>query len=73
MSDMTMTIGGMTCGHCVGAVRGALKDIDGVDVEHVSVGRATLRFDETKVSTVQITQAVEDEGYTVLEARQGQP
>ena len=68
MSKMTMTIGGMTCGHCVGAVSGALKSLEGVDVERVSVGKATLTYDEAKLSPSQIAQAVEEEGYTVLKA-----
>ena len=68
MSKMTMTIGGMTCGHCVGAVSGALKSLEGVDVERVSVGKATLEYDAAKLSPSQIAQAVEEEGYTVLKA-----
>lgn len=69
MSKMTVTIGGMTCGHCVSAVSGALKSLEGVDVEHVTLGKATLSYDEGKVAPAQIAQAVEDEGYTVLEAK----
>ena len=69
MSKLNMTIGGMTCGHCVSAVSGALKSLEGVDVERVSVGKATLNYDMSKTSPAEIAQAVEDEGYTVLEAK----
>jgi copper chaperone len=68
MSKMTMTIGGMTCGHCVSAVNGALKNLEGVEVERVTIGKATLSYDDARVSPTDITQAVEEEGYTVLKA-----
>jgi copper chaperone len=69
MTTMTMEIGGMTCGHCVHAVSSALKDLDGVQVEKVSVGSAAVSYDPDSVSPAQITQAIEDEGYQVVGSR----
>jgi copper chaperone len=65
MDRIKLAIDGMTCGHCVSAVDKALKKIDGVTVENVAVGSATLAFDPTAVSEARITEAVEDEGYSV--------
>ena len=65
MDTMTIKIGGMSCGHCVGAVSGALKAVEGVQVEQVTVGTAKVAFDPATVSPDRITQAIEDEGYTV--------
>lgn len=62
----TLTITGMSCGHCVRGVREALERIDGVDVESVEIGSARVRYDESKTSHEQLVQAVEEEGYTVL-------
>ncbi len=68
MERIKLKIDGMTCGHCVSAVDKALKRVDGVTVEQVGVGSAVLSFDAATTSTDVITQAVEDEGYSVVEA-----
>ncbi|HVE78605.1 MAG TPA: cation transporter [Gemmatimonadaceae bacterium] len=68
MDRMTMKIDGMSCGHCVSAVTRALANLDGVQVEEVKVGAATVAFDPDTTSEGRITQAIEDEGYAVLSA-----
>ena len=68
MERMTMKIDGMTCGHCVSQVTKALKEVEGVKVEQVSVGSATVSFDPSVASEEKISQAVEDEGYAVATA-----
>ena len=65
MDRMTMKIDGMSCGHCVGAVTSALKSVEGVHVERVEIGSATLAYDPAATSTDRIVQAIEDEGYQV--------
>lgn len=65
MERVTMKIDGMTCGHCVAQVTKALKDVDGVNVEQVKVGTATVSFDPSSTSEERITQAIEDQGYAV--------
>jgi copper chaperone len=67
MDRMTMKIEGMSCGHCVGAVTGALKSVEGVSVERVEIGSATLAYDPAATSADRIVQAIEDEGYQVLD------
>lgn len=68
MERMTMRIDGMTCGHCVGQVTKALKELEGVKLEQVSVGSATVSFDSAIASEEKITKAVEDQGYAVAAA-----
>jgi copper chaperone len=63
MTDLTLTISGMSCGHCVASVSKALKGVDGVQVDDVRIGTAKLKFDESKVSAAQLAQLVTDEGY----------
>jgi copper chaperone CopZ len=65
MDRMTMTIDGMTCAHCVSHVTKALKELEGVDVEQVKIGEATVAYDPSATSEERITQAVADEGYLV--------
>lgn len=66
MDRITMKIDGMTCGHCVSAVDKALRKVDGVAVEQVAVGSATVSFDPSAVSEARIAEAVKDEGYAVV-------
>ena len=68
MEHMSMDIGGMSCGHCVGRVTKALLGVEGVQVEQVNVGEATVAYDPAKTSESQIAKAVEAQGYTVSAA-----
>ncbi len=65
MTTELLTIDGMTCDHCVRAVAEALEGIDGVEVENVAIGSATIRRDEARASRDGITAALEEEGYTL--------
>jgi copper chaperone len=68
MTQLTMNISGMTCGHCVGSVTRALKELDGVAVERVAVGTAKVAYDGDKTTPADIAQAIENEGYRVTSA-----
>ncbi len=66
MEHITMNISGMACGHCVSAVTRALRSVDGVSVEQVSIGKATVSYDPNTTSPARITAAIEDEGYAAV-------
>lgn len=66
MAKQTLEIGGMTCGHCLMSVKNALSEIEGVTLEDVRIGKATVDYDETKVAPDAIADAIRDAGYTVL-------
>lgn len=68
MTELSMQISGMTCGHCVKSVRDALTAVPGVEVEQVEIGSAKVRFDEQKADVAQIAQAVTEEGFLVTAA-----
>lgn len=63
MERITIEIGGMSCGHCVGAVTRALQGMKGVEVESVEVGSATVRFDPSVAAAADLARAVEEEGF----------
>lgn len=63
MEQTTIAIQGMSCGHCVASVKGALGRLDGVQVQEVKMGSATVEYDPRAVTPERIAQAVEDEGY----------
>lgn len=63
MEHMTLAIDGMSCSHCVAAVRGALDELDGVRAENVTVGSATLAYDPARANPREIVAAVGAAGY----------
>ena len=63
MEHLTLAIDGMSCSHCVAAVRGALEELDGVRAEEVQVGRATVAYDPAKANPREIVAAVDHAGY----------
>ncbi|HUF30176.1 MAG TPA: heavy-metal-associated domain-containing protein [Gemmatimonadaceae bacterium] len=67
MKTVTLTIEGMTCEHCVRAVRGALDKVPATEVESVEIGSATVKYDPTLVNEETLVEAVADEGYTAYE------
>ncbi|HEY4138052.1 MAG TPA: heavy-metal-associated domain-containing protein [Casimicrobiaceae bacterium] len=68
MEHLSLTIEGMTCEHCVRAVRGRLEQTPGVKVGDVQVGSATLDFDPAKTNLKDLEEAIADEGYTAFAA-----
>lgn len=69
--ERTIEIGGMSCGHCVMAVRAALSAVEGVQVSEVRIGAAKVAFDDATVSDDLVADAVRDAGYDVLAVRVG--
>ena len=66
MKTMDLTIEGMSCGHCVMAVRKELSKLKGETVESVEVGKARVQIDENAVSLDRVSKAVEEAGYRVV-------
>jgi copper chaperone len=64
MERLNLTIEGMSCGHCIRAVRGRLERTAGVKVDDVQIGSARLEYDPAKTSVDAIEDAIADEGYT---------
>jgi copper chaperone CopZ len=63
MERVTMRIDGMSCGHCVQAVRDALAELPGVEVEQVAIGSATVSYDPERTPQRELAEAVRDAGY----------
>jgi copper chaperone len=66
MTTQTLEIGGMTCGHCLRMVQQAINGLEGVTLDDLRIGKATVTFDETKLGVDAIAEAVRDAGYDVL-------
>ena len=68
MKQLKLEVHGMSCGHCVHAVREALAAVPTVKVEAVSIGSATVSFDETRATIGDLVDAVSEAGYEASEA-----
>lgn len=68
MKDLTLTVQGMSCGHCVSSVEDALNQLDGISEVNVNLGegKVDVKYDEAKVSVEQIKEAIDEQGYDVV-------
>ena len=64
MQKVKLQIEGMSCGHCLSAVRQALAAVPGVRVATVQLGRAEVEVPDEAGSDLLVS-AVEGAGYTV--------
>jgi copper chaperone len=66
MTQREFKISGMTCHHCVMAVKKELEKIQALDVKDVRVGTVQVAYDESKVDPGRIREAVAEAGYSVV-------
>lgn len=68
MTNKTIKVEGMTCGHCKSSVEGALNKIEGVSSAEVNLedNQVAVEYDESKVSDNDMSNAIEDQGYDVI-------
>lgn len=67
MATKTLTVKGMSCGHCKMAVENALNQLDGVSAAEVNLeaGKVDVTYDDAKVTVDAMKEAIEDQGYDV--------
>lgn len=58
-------IDGMSCQHCVMAVKKEIQKLDVKNLE-VKIGEASVEFDESIIDVQNIEKAIEDAGYIVV-------
>ena len=71
MNGVEIEIQGMTCQHCVRAVREALTAVDGVTVERVGIGSAIVAYDPARTTPATLVSAVQGQGYAASIASPG--
>ena len=67
MTEKTLNVEGMSCGHCKAAVEGELNKLSGVRKANADVEKGTVEvtYDERTVTTEDLKDAIEEAGYTV--------
>ena len=68
MQKVEFEVAGMSCGHCVGAVREAAASVEGVTVESVRIGSIVVSLDENRAKVGDVIDAIADAGYEATEA-----
>lgn len=65
MQNITLSVQGMTCGHCVKAVESSVGEIAGVQSVKVDLkgARAEIGFDPTLATPQAIIARLDEEGY----------
>jgi copper chaperone len=65
MAETKLAIEGMSCQHCVMAVKKALGGVPGILESNIQVGSAAVKYDETKIKNEDIEAKIENAGYKV--------
>lgn len=65
MAQTKVIIEGMSCQHCVMAVKKALSSVAGITSSDVEVGSALVKYDDSKATEKDIKAAIEKAGYAV--------
>ncbi len=66
--EQTFKVSGMSCEHCVKAIKdnvGKLHGIDGVDVD-LQAGKVTVKYNAEQVDTEAIEGAIAGAGYDIV-------
>ena len=67
MTEAKFRVPDMSCGHCKAAVEGELSKLSGVQRANADLDRGTVEvsYDEGRVTTEDLKDAIEEAGYTV--------
>ncbi|UQZ33451.1 copper resistance protein CopZ [Paenibacillus sp. PK3_47] len=66
MKNVTLNVEGMSCGHCVNSIEGALKTIGADGKVDLSGGTVTVLYEENELTVDAIKEAIEEQGYDVV-------
>jgi copper chaperone CopZ len=65
MKTETLSIDGMSCGHCTAMVKKSLEMVQGVSFADVQIGSATVSYDEAVATKAELEAAVTRFGYRI--------
>ncbi|MBP1156959.1 MULTISPECIES: cation transporter [unclassified Paenibacillus] len=65
MTNVTLKVEGMSCGHCVNSVEGAIKELGAQGKVDLTNRIVSVEFDETQLTLERIKEAIEEQGYSV--------
>ncbi|MDF2958271.1 MAG: copper chaperone [Paenibacillus sp.] len=66
MTNVTLQVEGMSCGHCVNSIEGALKEIGAAGKVDLGSKTVAVSFDEIKITIEQVKETIEQQGYDIV-------
>jgi copper chaperone len=66
MTTITLNVEGMSCGHCVNSVEGAMKELGATGKVDLAAKTVTVTYDDSKLTLEAIKEAIDDQGYEVV-------
>lgn len=66
MTNVTLKVEGMSCGHCVNSIEGAMKTLGASAKVNLASGSVAIDYDENKLKLEAIKEAIEEQGYDVV-------
>ena len=73
MKSATINLETLTCPSCMQKIEGAMKGLDGIDQDTVSISfnssRLRFNFDEDKITIEEVEKAIDKVGYDVIKSR----
>ncbi|MFE5321407.1 cation transporter [Paenibacillus sp. NPDC056579] len=66
MTNIVLKVEGMSCGHCVNSIEGALKEIGAQGKVDLAAKSVSVQYNEESLSIEAIKEAIEDQGYDVV-------
>ncbi|MBA4417324.1 MAG: copper resistance protein CopZ [Syntrophus sp. (in: bacteria)] len=66
MAETTIKIEGMSCQHCVMAVKKALGGVPAVIESDVAIGKAIITYDESRITAGDLETAIEKAGFKAV-------
>jgi copper chaperone len=67
MEELRLTVPGMTCAHCLAAVRGEIEKVPGVSAVSVDLETKAVVVTGTDVRRTAVWAAVDEAGYEAVE------
>ncbi|GLO65062.1 copper chaperone CopZ [Oceanobacillus kimchii] len=67
MTEKTLKVQGMSCGHCISSIEESVGQLAGIKTVkvHLEDGNVDVTFDPEKVDLKDITEIIENQGYDV--------
>jgi copper chaperone len=65
MQNVTLKVEGMSCGHCVSSVEGALAKIGALGKVDLANKSVFIEYEDAKLTLKSLEDAIEDQGYDV--------
>jgi copper chaperone len=65
MQNVVLKVDGMSCGHCVSSVEGAVTKLGAIAKVDLASKSVSVEYEDSKISLNAIKEAIEEQGYDV--------